>query len=67
MCLHIFAYIFFIAQYYCLKYQISIQICKLGNASKANEVCPDMLMWKCLLAMLILTLVILMLIQCYLI
>ena len=67
MCLYIFAYIFFISQYYCLKYQISIQICKLGNAAKANEVCRDMLMRKYLLAMLILTLFILMLIHCYLI
>ena len=44
------------------KKEISIQICKLGNALNANEECPWMLMRKCLLAMLILMLVILMLI-----
>ena len=45
-----------------LKKEISIQICKLGIAINANEVCPWMLMRKCLLAMLIRMLVILILI-----
>ena len=36
-----------------LKKEISIQICKLGNAMNANEVYPWMLMRKCLLVMLI--------------
>ena len=45
-----------------LKKEISIQICKLGNALNANEACQWMLMRTCLLAMLILMMVILMLI-----
>ena len=45
---------------YVQKKENSIQICKLGNALNANEVCPGMLIRKCLLAMLILMLVILM-------
>ena len=45
-----------------LKKEISVHICKWGNALNANEGCQWMLMRKCLLAMLILMLVILMLI-----
>ena len=48
---------------FCQQYQISRQICKLGNVFNANEVCPWMLMRKCLLAILMLMLVILMLNQ----
>ena len=62
MRLYIFVNIHIILKNYVKKKEISIQICKLGNAMNSNEACHWMLMRKCLLAMLILMLVILMLI-----
>ena len=46
-------------QLFCLRFQSSIQICKLCNALNANEECPWMFMRKRLLAMLILMVAIL--------
>ena len=54
-CLYIFVHLNIIFNNF-FKKEISIQICKLGNAMNANEACHWMLMRKCLLAMLILML-----------
>ena len=57
MFLYIFVHInIILSNYFKKKKEISIQICKLGNAMNASEACPWMLMRKCLLAMLILML-----------
>ena len=61
MSLYTFVYIYFILNNFYWKQQISTQICKLVNTMNADEVCPWMLMRRCLLAMLMLVNLLLML------
>ena len=63
MCLYSFVYVCFILNSFVKKKnQISIQICKLGNALNANDVCSRIQSRKCLLAMLLLVILMLILV-----
>ena len=55
-------YIYVILKTFVRDSKINIYMCKLNNAMNATEICPSMLLRKCLLTMLMLILVILMLI-----